>query len=690
MELNLLFEIGTEEIPARFIPGALQSMKLLAQERFNQSRLSCREVKTMGTPRRLALLVYGLPFSQPDKTENIIGPPKTAAFSDDGTPTKVALGFAKAKGVPVEELELIETPKGVYLGLRKTIPGFPTKDVLSELLPQMILDLPFPKFMRWGSSSIRFARPVHWIVALLGGQVVPFILDGIASGNQSHGHRFMAPQPIILKGVEDYLSKLRQASVIVDPKDREELLQKQIEVLAERDKGKVLIDAELLQEIIFLVELPEAVSGGFDPDFLNLPPEVLITSMKEHQRYFPVVGDRGRLLPRFIAVNNTRVNETARVIRGHEKVLRARLSDARFFFQEDLKEALSQKVEALKGVVFHSSLGTSFQKVERVVALAAHLSRRLAPEKEELVRRSAWLCKADLTSLMVGEFPTLQGVMGREYALRSGEKEEVAQGIYEHYLPVSADGPRPQTATGALVGLADRLDTLVGFFGLGQIPTGSADPYALRRQAQAIILIIWDKGYSLSLEETLDQALSLYAGRFKEEEGIKKSLFDFFALRLQHLLEGEGVGRETIEAVLSTGWDDFLEERRQALSLQEFQAHPDFPSLTIGCKRALNILKGLSPDQAGKVDPALLLEDQEKDLYEKVVEKEADLERLFRQKGYSDYLLQLAQLRPTIDAFFDKVLVMAPDEKLRQNRLALLFRLTALFNRFALFSKFSF
>ncbi|MGC1402372.1 MAG: glycine--tRNA ligase subunit beta, partial [Thermodesulfobacteriota bacterium] len=510
MELNLLLEIGTEEIPARFIPGALQSLKLLTQERLNQSRLPWREMKTMGTPRRLAIFVYGLPLSQPDKTESIIGPPKTAAFSEDGTPTKVALGFAKAKGVTVDELELIETPMGVYLGLRKTIPGFPTQDVLSELLPQIILDLPFPKFMRWGSSSIRFARPIHWIVALLGGQVVPFSLDGIVSGNQSRGHRFMAPQAIILEGVEDYLSKLRQASVIVDPRDREEILQKQIETLAERAKGKVLIDAELLQEIIFLVEFPESVSGGFDPDFLNLPPEVLITSMKEHQRYFPMVGDQGRLLPRFIAVNNTRVNDTPRVIRGHEKVLRARLSDARFFFQEDLKKSLSQKVENLKGVVFHSRLGTSYEKVERVVALAAHLSRKLAPEKEEIVRRSAWLCKADLTSLMVGEFPTLQGVMGREYALRSGENEEVAQGIYEHYLPVSADGARPQTSTGALVGLADRLDTLVGFFGLGQIPTGSADPYALRRQAQAVILIIWDKEYSLSLDETLDQVLSLY------------------------------------------------------------------------------------------------------------------------------------------------------------------------------------
>jgi glycyl-tRNA synthetase beta chain len=689
MELNLLLEIGTEEIPARFIPGAMHSLKLLAQERFDQSRLGYRDIRTMGTPRRLALCVDGLSPFQPDKQENIIGPPKTAAFSEDGTPTKVAFGFAKAKGVSVQDLELIETPKGVYLGLRKIIPGRATGDLLSELLPQMILDLPFPKFMRWGCSSLRFARPIHWIVALFGGKVVPFSLDGVSSGNQTRGHRFMAPQPITLKGVEDYLSHLREASVIVDPVERKEILQKQIHTLAEKAGGEVLTDAELLQEIIFLVEFPEPVSGEFNPDFLSLPPEVLITSMKEHQRYFPVIDDRGRLLPRFIAVNNTKVADTSRVIKGHEKVLRARLSDARFFFQEDLKKPLSQKVENLKGVVFHSRLGTSYEKVGRIVDLAAYLSKKLAPEKEDLVKRCAWLSKADLTSLMVGEFPTLQGVMGREYAFRSGEPEEVAQGIYEHYLPVSADSAIPQTATGSLVGLADRLDTLVGFFGLDQAPTGSADPYALRRQAQAVILIVWDKGYSLPLDETLDRVLLGYTGRFKEEGSIKKSLFDFFALRLQHLLEGEGVGRETIEAVLSAGWNDFLEVKQRAGALAEFQAHPDFSSLAIGCKRALNILKGISRDQVEKVDRALLMEDQELDLYERVVEKEADLERLYDRKEYSGYLLQLAQLRSTIDAFFDKVLVMAPDEKLKLNRLALLFRLTSFFNRFALFSKFS-
>ncbi|MBA4395388.1 MAG: glycine--tRNA ligase subunit beta, partial [Desulfobacca sp.] len=323
-------------------------------------------------------------------------------------------------------------------------------------------------------------------------------------------------------------------------------------------------------------------------------------------------------------------------------------------------------------------------------ALSAFLSRRLAPEKEEMVKRSSWLCKADLTSLMVGEFPDLQGIMGREYALRSGEPEEVSQGIFEHYLPGSMGSALPRTATGALVGLADRLDTLAGFFGLGQIPTGSADPYALRRQAQAIILIFWDREYSLSLDELLTQALASYPGRFKEDPlSIKKNVFDFFALRLQHLLESEGVGRETIEAVLSAGWDDFWEVRLRAKALQEFQNHPDFSSLAMGCKRALNILKGLSSSEAGKVNSELFLEEPEKQLYQKVLEKEADLENLFQQKGYAQYLLQLAQLRPVIDAFFDKVLVMAPDEKLKTNRLALLFQLTSLFNRFALFSKYS-
>ncbi|MBI4767094.1 MAG: glycine--tRNA ligase subunit beta [Deltaproteobacteria bacterium] len=690
MEQDLLLEIGTEEIPARFISGALEALKNLARERFQQSRLQYRDIKTVGTPRRLTLLGSGVSPFQDDKEENIMGPPKSSAFDRDGLPTKVALGFAKAKGVGIENLEFFETPKGVYLGLKKKVRGLPAVGVLAELLPQLILDLPFPKFMRWGTSSLRFARPIHWIVALFGEQVIPFVLGGIESGNQTAGHRFMAPKTIPLREAGEYLSKLRQAMVIADPQEREDRLRSAISGLAEKAKGKVLTDSELIQEVNFLVEFPDPVSGGFNPEFLKLPPEVLITSMKEHQRYFPMVDEQGNLLPGFIAVNNTQVKDTQRVVRGHEKVLRARLSDARFFFEEDLKKPLSERVEGLKAVVFHSRLGTSFEKVERIVRLAAALARKLAPEKEAMVKRCAFLCKADLISLMVGEFPNLQGIMGREYALRSGEEEETARGIFEHYLPVSVGSPMPETITGTIVGLADRLDTLTGFFGLGQIPSGSADPYALRRQAQAVIQIIWNKGYSLSINEALDQALIPYTGYIKEDPGsIKKNLLAFLVLRLQHLLEvEEGAGQETVQAVIAAGWDDVDEVRDRVLALQAFQSHPDFPSLVIGCKRALNILKGVSPSDIGEVHVEWLVEPEEKELFEKVDQKKVEIDRFFRQKEYSDYLLHLAQLRPTIDVFFDKVLVMSPDERIRKNRLALLFQLTALFSRFALFSQF--
>lgn len=691
MEQDLLLEIGTEEIPARFIPGALVDLKTLARERFQQIRLQYRDIKTLGTPRRLTLLVFAVSPFQDDKEEKIMGPPKSSAFDEKGRPNQVAQGFAKAKGVAVEDLELFETPRGIYLGLIKRSQGLPARVVLSDLLPQLITELPFPKFMRWGNSTFRFARPIHWIVALLGKEVVPFKLEAVESGSRTRGHRFMAPEAIPLGGTEDYLPMLRQAYVLADPEERGNWLHRAIETLADKAGGKVLADEKLLQEVNFLVEYPDPVFGSFGPEFLKLPPEVLITSMKEHQRYFPIVDRVGNLLPNFIAVNNTKVKDTLRVVKGHEKVLRARLSDAQFFFREDLKKPLSEKVEGLKNVVFHSRLGTSFEKVERIIKLAAFLARKLAPEKEEMIRRCAFLCKADLTSLMVGEFPTLQGVMGREYALRSGEQEETAQGIFEHYLPISAGSPLPLTTTGSVVGLADRLDSLVGFFGLGQIPTGSADPYALRRQAQAVIQVIWDKGYSLSMQEVIGQALTAYGGKFEEDPAtIKQNLLTFLGLRLQHLLEGEeGIGQETIQAVIAAGWDDLVELKQRAITLQAFQSHPDFLSLAIGCKRALNILKGVSPNETGKVHTELLVEPEEKELFEKIDKKQAELDRLFLQKGYSEYLSHLAQLRPTIDAFFNKVLVMSPDEKIRNNRLALLFKLTAFFNRFASFSSFN-
>ena len=687
---TFLLEIGTEEIPARFIPGALQALKELARERLQQQRLSFGELKTMGTPRRLTLFVSNLASFQTDQEETIIGPPQNRAFSEDGQPTQVAYGFAKAKKRALEELELIDTPKGIYLGLRHKTKGLAAATVLAELLPQLILDLPFPKSMRWGEGIIRFARPIHWLVALWGDQVIPFRIGEIESGNQTRGHRFMAGGPISLRDAADYLPKLQEAFVIADPETRRALLLKGLESLSKKAGGELLPDPELVLEVTHLVEYPAPVVGRFDEAFLALPAQVLITSMKEHQRYFPLFKTDGSLMPRFIAVNNTEVKNSDQVIRGHEKVLRARLSDARFFFLEDLKEPLEKKISRLKGVVFHSRLGTSYEKVERIVALAAFLARKLAPEKTEGVARTAWLCKADLTTHMVGEFPTLQGIMGREYALRAGEPEEVAQGIEDHYRPYSHDGALPQSTTGALVGMADRLDSLLGFFSLGQIPTGSADPYALRRMAQGLILVIWDKGYSLSLSQVFDRGLESFTNVAGEApEQIKRNLFEFFNLRLGHLLEAEGIGRETIEAVLAGGWDDLGEVKARAQALDQFQQHPDFSSLTRGCKRALNILKGFSASEPGLVDKALLIEPQELELLALIREKEERLNQLFREQKFLAYLQELAQLRTPIDAFFDKVLVMAPDNQVKNNRLALLFYLTSLFNRFAVFSKFS-
>ena len=600
MDQDLLLEIGTEEIPARFVLGALESLRRLAEERLQLARLPYREIKTVGTPRRLALLVFGLEPLQADQEELIIGPPRSAAFGDDGQPTKVALGFARAKGVTVDELSLLSTPKGVYLGLKKKITGRSASAVLPELLPQIILDLTFPKNMRWGASSLRFARPIHWIVALYGAEVIPFSLEGIRSGRQTYGHRFMAPETISLTLAGEYPERLRAGRVVVDPQERKSILTRELEIQARQAGGQVLIDPQLLDEVTNLVEWPVPVTGQFDPDFLKLPAEVLVTSMKEHQRYFPLVDERATLINRFIAVNNTQVTDEQRVIRGHEKVLRARLADARFFFQEDTKEPLEGKIERLRGVVFHSRLGTSYEKVERVTELAAFLARLLVPESETRVRRCARLAKADLTSHMVGEFPSLQGVMGREYARLSGEDSEVAQGIFEHYLPLSAQDPTPGSDTGALVGLADRLDTLAGFFSLNQIPSGSADPYALRRQSQGVILITWARDYGFHLEEALDQAISLYRGLSAPDPGqVRRNLLEFFGLRLEYLLASEGYKKEVIEAVLAAGWSDLNEVRLRVRALNQFQNNSEFSSLTIGCKRALNILKGIDTGHVG-------------------------------------------------------------------------------------------
>ncbi len=685
MASEFLLEIGTEEIPARFIPPVLEEMAATFKRLLEQERLVVGEVLTWGTPRRLALLARQVAAAQAEVNEEVIGPPKAVAFDAAGKPTPAALGFAKKQGVAVSDLIEVDTPRGVYLAVSKRTAGRPAAERLKEVLPGFILGLSFPKSMRWGSLSLTFARPIHWILARLGGEVVPFPLGDVQSGGVTYGHRFLAPQVLEVAEAAGYVAALRQAQVIVDPAERRAYLEAELAKAAAQVGGEVVPNPGLVEENTFLVEYPSVVCGNFEDKFLALPDEVLITSMREHQRYFSLRGKDGRLLPHFLAVNNTLARDPDLVRQGHERVLRARLSDAMFFYHEDAKVPLENRVAALKGVVFHSLLGTSHEKMERFRNLAAFLARRLAPDLEELVRRAATLCKADIVTEMVGEFPSLQGVMGAKYALLSGEPPAVATAIFTHYLPRHADDQLPEDLIGALVGLADRLDTICGCFGVGLSPTGTADPYGLRRHALAVIRILRKEELHLELPEVVMTSLELLKDKISHTpEETALEVLDFFQTRLQHLLLGEGFDHETVAAVLTAGGGDLVEAADKVRALEEVRRSPDFPALAVAFKRVINISRGAEP---GEVNPLLFEYPEENLLYEATGLMEVDVDAALAQRDYPAVCRALAKLRGPVDAFFDRVMVMAEDERLRRNRLALLERISRTFLTMADFSR---
>ncbi len=686
---EVILEIGTEEIPAGFIPPALADMKQRFGKFLEESALTTGDVKTLGTPRRLTLIAREVPARQADREEEILGPPKSAAFKPDGTPTKAGLGFAKAKGVSVEDLKTKETPKGEYVCIRRRVEGKATADLLAEFLPRFILSIPFRKSMRWGAGTLRFARPIHWLLALFDGKVIPFELEGIEAGNRSRGHRFLAPEAFEVADVEGYLRELERRSVMVEPGRRKAAIREGIaSALAARDL-RWLEDPELLEEVAYLVEYPFVVVGRFDETYLSLPQEVLVTAMREHQRYFSVTRPDGTLAPVFIAVNNTYKEGLDTFVKGHERVLRARLEDAKFFFEEDRKVSLEQRVEELKGVVFHAKLGTSYEKVQRIIGLSEYLADSLGISKEP-VKRAAFLCKADLVSEMVGEFPSLQGIMGRIYARLSGEPEEVCEAIFEHYLPRFSEDELPKGDVGAIVGMADRMDTLVGCFGNDLIPTGAADPFGLRRAALAIIRIVLDRDYTLSLQRWVERAAELLAGKIVvEPEPLLESVREFFAVRFRGFLQAEGIAFDTIEAVISQSFDDIADSTRRVRVFHEFRQDPAFASLMLSFKRVVNILEGQVVEEGAAVDPSLLKEEPERILYEEVGKIRDRFIALMEAKDYHAALRLIATLKPVVDRFFDEVLVMDPDETLRRNRLTLLSGIQSLFSRFADFSKVS-
>ncbi len=671
-------EIGTEEIPARFIPQALGAMRELMEACLRDNRVSYGKVIPLGTPRRLVLSVEDVAEKQEDVASKVLGPPVKVAFDEGGRPTKAALSFAEKQGVEVDELLREETEKGLYLCAVKERGGGKTAAVLADLLPALILSIPFPRSMRWGMLDIRFVRPIRWILALFGSEVIPFSLDGIASGNVTYGHRFMSPGPVVVRGAEEYLQAMAERHVLLDPERRMEAVRRAVMEAAERDGGEAVIERDLLTEVSNMVEYPVAACGHFSPEYLGLPREVLVSAMGKHQKYFPVQDARGELLPKFVVVSNTRVSDERVVREGNERVLRARLADAKFFFDEDVERPLERYVDELRGRVFQTELGTIYDKVQRVQELAGYLAECLAPEMKGTVERAAYLCKADLETEMVGEFPDLQGTMGREYARISGESEEVAQAVYEHYLPRFADDALPRSDAGAVLAIADRMDSIVGCFYVGLAPSGSEDPYGLRRQALGIIAILRDRVYRLSLAGAVERAGAVLERNVGRAAGavVQEEVISFVVQCFSHLLLAEGFAYDLVDSVIAAGCDDVIEVEKRLRALAEFRQRPDFERLTITFKRVSNILP---PEDMGEVSRDLLREPAECSLAQSLSEVEDRIRGALREERYGDALLAIATLRDPVDRFFDEVLVMERDEELRRNRLALLGSVASLF-----------
>ena len=684
MQCEFLLEIGTEEIPAGFIPPALQSLADLFTKALDQALIGYEGVETYATPRRLILRVAAVDSMQASRKIEKTGPSKAQAFDGEGNPTKAAMGFARGQGVEVGDLITIETPKGEVVAVRKTVEGQPTAQVLADVLPGIMEKIPFPKTMRWKDLDARFARPVHWIVALFDGNVVPFQFAEAQSGNATRGHRFTHPESRPVTSFESLRETLRQMGVMIDPGQRRDKIVQGINESTEKEGLEVFEDNELLDEITYLVESPYPVMGEFPRDFLELPASILITCMKKHQRYFAVHDSDSRITNRFIAVNNTPVKETAISVQGHERVLKARLEDARFYFLDDRKTPLINRLEALKGVVFHSKLGTSYEKVERFAHLACMLAERFIPKRVEEVRRAALLCKCDLETGIVYEFPELQGIIGSYYAGMDGEPEAIARAIREHYLPSHAGDSLPEGMIGSLVSVGDRLDTIVGCFSVGLKPSGAADPYGLRRNALGIIQVLIQLDRHLDLPEMVREAIKLIGDkRTREENEIEADVLEFIRTRFANFHTSRGYPLDVVEAAVRARFDDVVDARRRVEALSQWKTRDDFDAIMIGFKRVVNILKGTTPVT---MSTDLLVEDAEKDLLKAFSQVRDRAAPHIHGGDYQKALEIIAELKIPIDSFFDNVMVMVDDQQVRDNRLGLLRRIADFFGEIADFS----
>lgn len=678
---NCLIELGTEELP----PTALKALStafeqgLLAGLRAADLNFNADEVKSFATPRRLAIFIPELQTQQPDKNIEKLGPAVAAAYDKEGKPSKAAEGFARSNGVSFDDLITIETDKGERLGFRSLAKGKAAAELLEGLITASLDALPIPKRMRWGASRAEFVRPVHWLVALLDSEVVECNVLGIASGQQSFGHRFHAPDPITIDNALNYESLLLEKGYITaDFNKRRDAIAAQVSALGKQVNGHAVIEDELLDEVTALVEQPFALIGKFDSEFLSVPQEALIYSMSEHQKYFHIVDDAGNLLPNFITVSNINSIDADKVISGNERVIRPRLADAAFFFETDKKLSLASLRERLKTIVFQKQLGTIFEKTERIGSLAEGLATALKADADA-AKLAGQLCKADLASDMVLEFDKMQGTAGGYYAANEGLSDEVANAIKSHYLPKFAGDSVPQSNTACAVALADRLDTLTGIFGIGQEPSGSKDPFALRRASIGILQIILQNELTLNIDEWISRATAQHAA-VKDPEATTARVVDYLFDRFAAVYQDQGLPVEVFTAVKANTISSPLDFNARVQAVAAFIKTSESESLASANKRVSNILeKSDGSVNAADFNASLLVEAPEKDLAAAINEKEAQVKPLFAQGNYRDGLLKLTELKDCVDAFFDGVMVNADDPTLKSNRLALLSRLRALF-----------
>lgn len=682
MSKTLLLEIGTEEVPAHVMPGILSQLKENAAKTFEELRIEYKNIKTLGTPRRSALLVEGLAEQQADLSKENRGPAVNIAFDADGNPTKAAQGFARGQGVKPEEL----VTKDGYVYAMVHEKGGQTVDLLGDTLKGLVDGLNFPNNMHWADLDYKFIRPLRWLVALYGQDVIDFEVANVKSGRTSRGHRFLSEGDFEIANAEDYVEACRKASIIVDQNERCEMIRQQIAEVAAANGGQAEVNEDLLEEVLYLVEYPTALCGKFDEKYLALPAEAVITPMRDHQRYFPVLKD-GKLLPLFITIRNGGKEHLETVQHGNERVLRARLEDAQFFFDEDRKKTLEQHGEKLKTVVFQDGLGTIYDKALRLEVLAGYIADAIGAneqDKKDAVR-AAKLAKADLVTGMVTEFTELQGVMGREYALLDGETKAVAQAIDEHYMPRFAGDSQPASVAGRIVSLADKIDTIVGTFSRGLIPTGSQDPFALRRQALGIVNMLKEAQYHISLSQLVAKTMELLkiadAG---QQAKLQNDVADFMKLRLKNVLADAGIRYDVVDAVFVTV-DDIYGVFLRAQAVNE-AVKQDMEKTIQAFVRTGNIARKAEDVQAA-VEADLLAEQVEKDLCKAYEAAAAKVEKEIAAQDYAGAIATLSQLAAPINAFFDGVMVMDKDEKIKNNRLGLLKLVDNLVCQVADFSK---